>query len=110
VRAVNGGRWARNLAAAAFGAENLAAYSPAANASGPLANTRAAGLLGRRGARPAAPGDPVALGDARRQRVGLRRHGAAADRHRDVRARPVTQASLDDFYAPEVKLVSPIPG
>ncbi len=35
-----GGRWVRNLAAAAFGAENLASLSPAASAAGPIASTR----------------------------------------------------------------------
>lgn len=108
---VNGGRWIRNLAAAAFGAENLVGFSPAANAAGPLSRTRVlqgfpandalvpwgqatelrAAMLA---ANPAAYIDTVRLpaGDVK---FG---HGVA------------TQASLDDFHAREVALVAPIPG
>jgi dienelactone hydrolase len=108
---LDGGRWLHNLGAAAFGEENLAFFSPAANATGSLRNTRvlqsfsgddqlvpygqatelrAAMLAANPSAYSVAvqlPKGPVAFG-----------HGG------------VTQAALDDFRAREVALVAPIGG
>ncbi|MEY2440739.1 MAG: hypothetical protein QOJ46_165 [bacterium] len=108
---VNGGRLVHNLAAAAFGDENLAAYSPAANASGALKTTRV--LQGF-----SADDALVPWGQATGLRASMLAANASA--YADTVQLPkgtvkfghgaVTQASLDDFYAREVSLVSPIPG
>lgn len=108
---VNGGRWVHNLAAAAFGEENLPASSPAANAAGPLKATRV--LQGF-----SADDALVPWGQATQLRAAMLAANASA--YVDTVQLPkgtvkfghgaVTQASLDDFYAREVALVSPIPG
>jgi acetyl esterase/lipase len=108
---VNGGRWVHNLAAAAFGDENLAAYSPAVNASGALKATRV--LQGF-----SADDALVPWGQATELRAAMLAANASA--YVDTVQLPkgtvkfghgaVTQASLDDFYAREVNLVSPIAG
>lgn len=104
-----GGRWVHNLAAAAFGEENLPASSPAAQVLPTLTSTRvlqgfsaddamvpyqqAADLSDvMRAADPAAYVDDVQLA------VGTIpfAHGR------------VTQAALDDFYAREAQLVAPV--
>jgi acetyl esterase/lipase len=107
-----GGRWAHNIAAAAFGEENLAAVSPAASATGPLRNTRllqgvsaddalvpweqATGLRDAvLAANPAAYADTVRLAPGTAVGFG---HGRT------------TTAALADYYAREVALVSPILG
>jgi acetyl esterase/lipase len=104
-----GGRSVHNLGAAAFGAENLRWFSPAAVAGGALATTRvlqafsaddalvpyeqAADLAeAMRAANPAAYVDNVQLAI-----------GTIAFAHGRV-----TQAALDDFYAREERLVSPL--
>jgi acetyl esterase/lipase len=107
-----GGRWVHNLAAAAFGEENLGALSPAASATGSIAGTRllqgfsaddatvpweqATGLRDAvLAANPAAYADTLRLAPGTTVAFG---HGRT------------TQAGLDDFYAREVQLVSPILG
>jgi acetyl esterase/lipase len=104
-----GGRLVYNLAAAAFGEENLARYSPAALASGTLSSTRVLQAF--------SADDPLVsfqqvsdLADAMR--------AANPDAYVDdvqlaagtipfAHGR-VTQAALDDFYAREQRLVAPI--
>jgi len=105
-----GGRWVHNLAAAAFGEENLAAYSPAAQAFATLKGTRVlqgfsaddekvpyrqAADLGEAmsAANPAAYVDNVQLA------TGTIPFGHGR----------VTQAALDDYYAREDQLVAPSP-
>ncbi len=107
-----GPRWVRNLAAAAFGAENLASLSPAASAAGPISNTR---LLQGFSADDAMV--PWEQGTALRDAMLAANPAAYAD---TVRLAPgttvafghgrTTQAGLDDFYARETQLVSPILG
>jgi acetyl esterase/lipase len=104
-----GSRWVHNLAAAAFGEENLAAYSPARQATSPLNRTRvlqafaaddaivpyrqAADLAGAlRRANPTAYVDDVQLAK-----------GTIPFGHGRV-----TQAAFDDFRARERRLVAPI--
>lgn len=102
-----GGRWVHNLAAAAFGDENLAVYSPAAQASPTLQGTRV--LQGFSADDPTVPyqqaadlartmhaADPDAYVDSVQLAKGTIRfaHGY------------VTQAALDDFYAREQRLVA----
>jgi acetyl esterase/lipase len=104
-----GGRLVHNLGAAAFGDENLAAYSPAAQASATLKNTRvlqafsaddafvpfqqAADLAQAvRAANPAAYVDNVQLA------TGTIPFGHGL----------VTQAALDDFYGREDQLVAAV--
>lgn len=104
-----GGRWVHNLAAAAFGEENLAVLSPAAQAAGPLSSTRV--LQGFSADDPTIPyqqaGDladamraanPSAYVDSDQLATGTI---AFAHGH-------VTQAALDGFYAREERLVAPI--
>jgi predicted alpha/beta-fold hydrolase len=105
-----GGRLVHNLAAAAFGEENLASYSPAAQASATLKSTRvlqgfsaddafvpyqqAADLAdAMRAADPAAYVENVQL------EIGTVPFGHGR----------VTQAALDDFYAREDQLVAQPP-
>jgi acetyl esterase/lipase len=104
-----GGRLVYNLAAAAFGEENLARFSPAALASGTLSGTRVlqafsaddqlvsfqqvADLAGAmRAANPGAYVDDVQLAA-----------GSIPFGHGRV-----TQAALDDFYVREERLVAPV--
>jgi acetyl esterase/lipase len=104
-----GGRWVHNLGAAAFGEENLAAYSPARKASSTLNGTRvlqafaaddsivpyrqAADLAGAlRRANPTAYVDDVQLAK-----------GTIPFGHGRV-----TQAAFDDFRRRERQLVAPI--
>jgi acetyl esterase/lipase len=104
-----GGRLVHNLGAAAFGEENLAAYSPAAQAASTLNTTRvlqafsaddalvpfqqAADLAGAmQAANPAAYVDDVQLA------AGTIPFGHGK----------VTQAAIDDFRARERRLVAPI--
>jgi acetyl esterase/lipase len=104
-----GSRWVHNLGSAAFGEENLRAYSPAPQAAATLKNTRvlqgfsaddamvpykqAADLAdAMRAANPAAYVDNVQLPA-----------GTIAFGHGRV-----TQAALDDFYAREAQLVAPV--
>jgi acetyl esterase/lipase len=104
-----GGRWVHNLAASAFGEENLDEYSPAVQASGTLRSTRvlqafsaddgtvpyqqAADLAdAMHAANPAAYVDDVQLA-----------RGTVRFAHGFV-----SQAALDDFYAREDRLVAPI--
>jgi hypothetical protein len=104
-----GGRWVHNLAAAAFGEENLAVYSPAAQASGTLSRTRV--LQGFAADDPIIPYQQAAdLADAM--------HAANPDAYVDndqlaigtiaFAHGHVTQAALDDFYAREERLVAPV--
>jgi acetyl esterase/lipase len=107
----SGGRVVRNLAASAFGDENLARFSPAALASGTLNGTRvlqgfsaddplvsfqqAADLASAmQAANPGAYVDELQLGT-----------GTIPFAHGRV-----TQAALDDFYAREQRLVEPVTG
>jgi acetyl esterase/lipase len=104
-----GGRLVHNLGAAAFGEENLAAYSPVAQASATLMNTRvlqafsaddafvpfqqAADLAEAvRAANPSAYVDDVQLA------TGTIPFGHGL----------VTPAALDDFYGREERLVAPL--
>ena len=107
-----GGRWAHNIGAAAFGEENLAAVSPAASAAGPLRNTRL--LQGFSADDYLVPwAQATTLGDA----VLAANAAAYVDNDRLAPGSTVafghgrtTQAGLDDFFAREVQLVSPILG
>ena len=107
--AMLGGRWVRNLASAAFGEENAAANSPAAQASASLKNTRVLQAFSAddatvpyqqavdladamRAANPGAYVDDMQLAT-----------GTIAFAHGKV-----TQAALDDFYAREAQLVAPV--
>jgi acetyl esterase/lipase len=103
-------RWVHNLAAAAFGEENLASYSPAAQASATLTRTRV--LQGFSADDAKVPYQQAAdLADAMRaadpaayvENVQLE-IGTIPFRHGRV-----TQAALDDFYAREKQLAAPSP-
>jgi acetyl esterase/lipase len=104
-----GGRWVHNLAAAAFGEENLSEYSPAAQAAGTLKGTRV--LQGFSADDPTVPYQQAAdLADAMRAAnpdayvdSDQLATGAIAFAHGHV-----TQAALDDFYAREQRLVAPV--
>ena len=102
-------RWVHNLGAAAFGEENLARFSPAAQASATLKNTRVlpafsaddpfvpfqqAADLGE--AMSAA--NPTAYVDNVQLATGTIPFGHGL----------VSQAALDDFYAREERLVAPL--
>jgi acetyl esterase/lipase len=103
-----GGRWVHNLAAAAFGEENLAAYSPAAQASPALTSTRVLqgfslddALVPYRQAIDLAAAmsaaDPAAYVDSVLLEIGTIPFGHGR----------VTRRALDDFYARERLLVAP---
>ncbi len=98
-----------NLAAAAFGEENLPEYSPAAHASATLKNTRV--LQGFSAEDPYVPyqqaadlanamraANPAAYVDDIQMAAGTIPFAHA----------PVSQAALDDFYAREEQLVAPV--
>jgi acetyl esterase/lipase len=105
----NGGRFVHNLGAAAFGAENLSVYSPAAQATSGLNGTRvlqafsaddrlvpyeqAADLAGAM-----LVANPAAYVDDLQLPVGTIPFGHGK----------VTQAALDDFHAREARLVAPL--
>ncbi|MEA2231430.1 MAG: hypothetical protein QOD83_1246 [Solirubrobacteraceae bacterium] len=104
----NGGRQVHNLAAAAFGAENLPLYSPAAQASETLKSTRV--LQGFSADDTLVPYQQTAdLAEAMRAADP----GAYVENMQlAVGAIPfahgrVTQAALDDFYERETELVAP---
>ena len=104
-----GGRWVHNLGAAAFGAENLDAFSPAAQVSPTLTRTRV--LQGFPADDATVPyGQAIDLADAMRaadpaayvdsvQLAG----GSIPFGHGHV-----SQAALDDFHAREAQLVAPV--
>lgn len=105
----NGGRWVHNLGAAAFGAENLQAFSPATAATLSLKSTRVLqGISATDAIIPWAQAtelrdamltaDLTAYVDSDQLATGTLAfvHGYAS------------QAALDDFYAREVLLVAPI--
>jgi acetyl esterase/lipase len=104
-----GGRWVHNLAAAAFGEENLADYSPAAQAAATLKSTRV--LQGFSADDPTVPYQQAAdLADAIRATnpdayvdSDQLATGSIAFAHGHV-----TQAALNDFYAREQRLVAPV--
>jgi acetyl esterase/lipase len=104
-----GGGLVYNLAAAAFGEENLARFSPAALAAGTLSNTRV--LQAFSADDPLVSFQQVAdLADAMR---AANPDAYVDDVQLDAGAIPfahghVTQAALDDFYAREDRLVAPI--
>jgi acetyl esterase/lipase len=104
-----GPRWVHNLGAAAFGEENLPSYSPAAQATATLKNTRV--LQGFSADDPLVPyqqtadlaaamraANPAAYVDALQLAAGtiLFGHGH------------VTQAALDEYDARELQLVAPV--
>jgi acetyl esterase/lipase len=104
-----GGRWVHNLGAAAYGEENLATYSPAAQAAATLKGTRV--LQGFSADDPLVPfrqaadlaaamiaANPAAYVDNLQLAIGTIpfAHGL------------VTQPALDDFHARERRLVAPI--
>jgi acetyl esterase/lipase len=102
-------RWVHNLGAAAFGEENLPLYSPAAQASATLKNTRV--LQGFSADDPLVPyqqaadlgeamsaSNPTAYVDNLQLATGTIPFGHGL----------VTQAALDDFYAREERLVAPL--
>ena len=105
-----GGRWVHNLAAAAFGYENLPAYSPAALASPTLSTTRVLQAFSANdGTVPYQ--QAVDLADAMRAA-----DPAAYVDNLQLAAGPipfghggVTQAALDDFHAREAQLANPDP-
>jgi Prolyl oligopeptidase family len=105
-----GGRWVHNLAAAAFGEENLASYSPAAQASATLKGTRV--LQGFSADDEKVPYRQAAdLGEA----MSLVNPAAYVDNVQLAAGTipfghgRVTQAALDDYYAREDQLVAPSP-
>jgi acetyl esterase/lipase len=104
-----GGRWVHNLGAAAFGAENLFWFSPAALAYGSLKNTRV--LQGFSADDPLVPYKQAAdLADAMRAANPV---AYVDDVQLAVGSIPfahglVTQSALADFYARETKLVTPL--
>jgi acetyl esterase/lipase len=104
-----GGRWVHNLAAAAFGEENLPRYSPAANADASLRSTRV--LQGFSAHDTAVPYQQGAdLADSMRAAnpdAYVDTLQLAAGTIRFVHA-PVTQAALDEFHAHEEQLVAPV--
>jgi acetyl esterase/lipase len=107
----SGGRVVRNLAASAFGDENLARFSPAALASGTLNGTRV--LQGFSADDPLVSFQQAAdLASA----MQTANPGAYVDELQlDTGTIPfahgrVTQAALDDFYAREQRLVEPVTG
>jgi hypothetical protein len=104
-----GGRYVHNLAAAAFGEENLPAYSPAAQAATSLKDTRV--LQGFSADDPLVPyqqaadlagamqaANPGAYVDNLQLETGTIPFGHGG----------VTQAALNDYYAAERRLVAPI--
>jgi acetyl esterase/lipase len=104
-----GGSLVHNLAAAAFGAENLAAYSPAAQASPTLTSTRVLqgfsaddALVPYQQAADLADAmraaDPAAYVESVQLEIGTVPFGHGR----------VTQAALDDFYEHEAQLVAPV--
>jgi acetyl esterase/lipase len=105
----NGGRQVHNLAAAAFGAENLSLYSPAAQASETLKSTRV--LQGFSADDALVPyqqttdlsdamraADPYAYVESMQLATGTIPFGHGL----------VSQAALDDFYDAETELVAPV--
>jgi acetyl esterase/lipase len=104
-----GGRWVHNLAAAAFGEENLPLESPAAKAAASLQSTRV--LQGFSANDTAVPYEQAAdLADAMRAAnpdAYVDDLQLAAGPVRFVHA-PVTQAALDEFFAREARLVAPV--
>ena len=105
-----GGRWVHNLGAAAFGYENLPAYSPAALASPALSAARVLqgfpvndGTVPYQQAADLADAmhaaDPAAYVDNVQLAAGAVPFGHGA----------VTQAALDDFHAREAQLANPQP-
>jgi acetyl esterase/lipase len=104
-----GGRWVHNLAAAAFGEENLPTYSPAAQAAATLKSTRV--LQGFSADDPMVPfqqavdlgeaisaANPAAYVDNLQLAIGTIPFGHGL----------VTRAALDDFHARERRLVAPV--
>jgi acetyl esterase/lipase len=104
-----GPRWVHNIAAAAFGEENLPSYSPAAQATATLTNSRV--LQGFSADDPLVPYRQAAdLADAMRAA-----NPAAYVDDLQLAAGPilfghgrVSQAALDDYYAREERLVAPV--
>jgi BD-FAE len=105
----NGGRQVHNLAAAAFGAENLPLYSPAAQASETLKSTRV--LQGFSADDALVPYQQTAdLADAMRTAdpgAYVENMQLAIGTIPFAHGR-VTQAALDDFYERETELVAPV--
>jgi acetyl esterase/lipase len=104
-----GGRLVHNLGAAAFGEENLPAYSPAAQASATLKNTRVLQAFSADDAfvpyqqaadlgEAMSAANPAAYVDNLQLAIGTIPFGHGL----------VTQAALDDFRARERRLVAPI--
>ena len=104
-----GGRWVHNLAAAAFGEENLPLYSPAALATPTLSSTRVLQAFAAHD--PTVPFQQATdLADAMRAAnpdAYVDTLQLAAGSIRFVHA-PVTQAALDRLYARELQLVAPV--
>jgi acetyl esterase/lipase len=104
-----GSRWVHNLGAAAFGEENLQAYSPAAQASATLKNTRVLQAFSADDA--IVPfHQAVDLGEA----MSAANPAAYVDNVQLAKGTIpfahglVSQAALDDFYAREERLVAPV--
>jgi len=105
----NGGRQVHNLAAAAFGAENLSLYSPAAQASEALKSTRV--LQGFSADDALVPYQQAAdLADAMRAAdpAAYVENMQLATGNIPFAHGRVTQAALDDFYERETELVAPV--
>jgi acetyl esterase/lipase len=104
-----GGRWVHNLAAAAFGEENLGDYSPVALASGTLKRTRVLQAL---------PADDPVIPHQQATDLATAMRAADLTAYVDdlqmaVGRIPfghggVAPAVLDDFHAREARLVAPI--
>jgi acetyl esterase/lipase len=104
-----GGRLVYNLAAAAFGEENLARFSPAALAAGTLSGTRVLQAF--------SADDPLVsfqqVADLANAMRAANPNAYVDDVQLAAGTIPfahgrVTQAALDDFYAREERLVAPI--
>jgi acetyl esterase/lipase len=104
-----GGRWVHNLAAAAFGEENLAAVSPAAQVSASLKNTRVLQAFSA---------DDAMVPFQQASDLADAMHAANPSAYVDDLRLPtgnvpfahgkVTQDALDEFYDRETQLVAPI--
>lgn len=104
-----GGRWAHNIAAAAFGEENLPGFSPAASVVPSLQRTRVLQAISADDALVPYPqisgladamraAGPAAYVDSLQLAIGTIAFGHGR----------VTQAALDDYYARERQLVAPV--
>lgn len=111
----NGGRWVHNLGVAAFGAENLSVFSPAAHAAGSLSTTRVLqGFSEDDALIPWAQAtelrDAVLAANPSAQNEAYRLPSTSLERGIVFAHGVVTHAALADFHAREAQLISAVPG